>query len=263
MSRDYSKLLDGKTAVVTYGDCAIGRAVAGLFAQHGARVIIGVKDADAGQEIIGNICDASPESFWLPCDLTDSASVEGFCAEINRRAPLVNALVNNPWVEFDTAFEEADEADDDMLLQAYQHSIVQTLRAFWPAMLKNERCSVINISYDIAKGTTPGSNMQAAASGGKRRSSVSLAVANGAIGGMTRVPAVEGGHHEVRVNEIQAPFCINATAGRDADAIRKNAYDVAGAAAKTAAGIANAALFLASDMASYVSGITLHISAAR
>ena len=223
---NYSRMLAGKSAVVTCGDSAIGIAIVKLFAEHGATVAIGAKDARVASKLIPSISGISPDSFYWHCDLADADSVEAFCAEVNRHFPLVNVLVNNPRAEYIKAFDDAGEEDDEMMLQIYQRSIMQTLRAFWPAMLKNGGCSVVNISSASVFKAAQGSLMHT--------------MANGAVGGMTRVPAVEGGYREVRVNEILAAYGAN------------DGADIAG--------VANAALFLASDMASYVSGVSLSVS---
>ncbi len=219
---NYEKLLEGKRAVVSDGDSAVGRAVVRLFAEHGAAVAFGACDWTRAQALLGEIGGISPESFAHPADLADKESVEAFCAEVSERWPLVHVLVNNPFCFKEQSLEHTADEDDDRLLQVYQHSAVQTLRAFWPAMIKAGGCSVVNISSVTVHKPAPGMLMHA--------------TANGALGGMTRVPAVEGGIHEVRVNEIYTDYRAN---GDDAQ------------------GVANAALFFASDMASYVSGVSL------
>jgi len=252
---NYNKLLDQKNVVITCGETAVGVAIARLFAEHGANLAIGSKNASV-----------AGANLFLPCDLADARSVESFCAEVSRRFPVVHALINNPWTAYVKGFEDSRDADDDLILQVYQHSIVQTLRAFWPAMLKNGNCSVVNISSRGANRPEPGAVMHA--------------TANGAIGGMTRVPAVEGGHREVRVNEI---VCGNETyrnevGGYKPPNMAKNDYRVYGRPEYVSIiqadiiddsrrieieSVAKAALFLASDMASYISGISLSVNNGR
>ena len=280
---NYSRLLEGKYAVITYGDNAIGAAVTELFARHGAVVAFGAQDACAADKLLAIIERGSPGSYYLPCDLSDAESVELFCAEINKRQPIVDILVNNPWIEFEKAFENTSDDDADLLLQVYQRSIMQTLRAFWPAMLKAGHCSVINISSYTAIKAVQGSLM--------------LTIANGAVGGMTRVPAVEGGYREVRVNEILTGFIENRsdstgdnkTPGGDCTGVYTGDKPTACGSARGNRGdtptdgslgnffsqsstdingvdvacVANAALFLAGDMASYISGVSLSVSGGR
>ncbi len=201
----YAKLLEGKKAVVLSGDTPVGRAIVKLFTQHGAQVAYGCLGAQKTGALPGAV----------HVDLADAASVENFCAAIAKEWPLVDVLVNNPCAQGEQSVESG--LGEARFLQVYQHSAVQTLRAFWPAMIAAGGCSVVNISSEDVKLPRPGRAM--------------YAMANGALGGMTRVPAVEGGIHEVRVNEIYA--------GGDADS-----------AARTA-------LFLAGGMASYISGASI------
>ena len=273
MGLNYSKLLANKFAVVTCGDTGVGAAIVRLFAEHGATVAFGARDESIATSVIRLINGISPESFYYPCDLSVAESVESFCAEINRQRPLVHALINNPWFAWSKPFEDSDEEDDALIFQVYQRSIMQTLRAFWPAMLDAGGCAVVNISSESVVKPVQGALMQT--------------MANGAIGGMTRVPAVEGGAREVRVNEIYAPsgldnapaftLCSEARLDRTArsessgneqnDTVRSESSgigrnDVACATnvQRDIACVANAALFLSSDMSSYISGISLSVS---
>jgi NAD(P)-dependent dehydrogenase (short-subunit alcohol dehydrogenase family) len=238
---NYNKLLEGKTAVVTCGDSAAGSAIIRLFAEHGATVAIGAKDSEIGAGLISEIGRISPDSFFIPCDLADTGSVEAFCSEVNRRVKSVHVLVNNPWMECHKSLEDSDEDDDELILQVYQRSIMQTLRAFWTGMLNTGKCAVVNISSASVFKASQGALLHT--------------MANGAVGGMTRVPAVEGGYREVRVNEILAAYGVNAS--KPADAPLKAC---GGGYRADVDGVAKAALFLASDMASYVSGVSLSVS---
>jgi 3-oxoacyl-[acyl-carrier protein] reductase len=235
------KWLEGKTAVITDANQAVGRAVARLFAAHGAALALGAGDLTQGEELLAEL-DVS-NSFVYYCDLSDAGSVEGFCTEVNRRWQLVNILVNNPWTEESGAFETAEDRDDSRILQIYQHSLVQTMRAFWPRMIKAGSCSVIQISSCLVVKPTPGS--------------LARAIGYGAHGGLTRVPAVEGGIHEVRVNEIYAAYGVN-TEKRAYAPLKVSGVERDGRA--DVAGAAKAALFLASDMASYISGASISVT---
>ena len=240
--------LEGKTAVVTDASCRVGQAIARLFARHGASVALGVLDLNQGKELAGELGAYAPGSFAYGCDLSDAGSVEAFCAEVNRQWPLVNVLVNNPWTEESGSLETTTDADDDRILQIYQHSLVQTMRAFWPRMIKSDFCSVIQISSALVRNPVPGSLIQA--------------YAYGAHGGMTRVPATEGGRHEVRVNEIYAPYGVN-TGSRSYAPLKVRGSKVCGLDENVRPdvdGVAEAALFLASDMASYISGVSLSVT---
>ncbi|MDR3120956.1 MAG: SDR family oxidoreductase [Clostridiales bacterium] len=240
---NYEKLLEGKTAVVTDADNAVGKAVARLFARHGAAVALGVKDLREGYRLVSEISGLSKNSFAAACDLSDAESVENFCLEVKKRWELVNALVNDPWLDPAAVlpFERATDFDDSLILQVYQHSVVQTCRAFWPAMIAHGRCAVVNISSSSVFKAAPGALL--------------FTMANGALGGLTRVPAVEGGIHEVRVNEIFAGFGVNGPECAKAPLKRG-----AAASRPDIDGVANTALFLASDMASYVSGVSISAS---
>jgi 3-oxoacyl-[acyl-carrier protein] reductase len=229
--KNYEKLLEGKYAVVSNGGNSCGPEVVRKFALHGAAVAFGVMDRETGDRILDEISALSSLSFYMVLDLADSDGVESFCREVKKRFPLTTVLVNNPYADRPVAIPESYEEDDDFLLQVNQRSIMQTMRAFYGPMRDNKGGSVVNISSNTAFKAITGNPL--------------LTLSMAAVGGMTRVAAYEGGEFHVRVNEILSgilpgrdtlPHCPLRTEGQDAE------------------GIADIALFLASDMSSYITG---------
>jgi len=147
-------------------------------------------------------------------------------------------LVNNPYSPVRKGLLDSDDGDDEELLQIYQRSIMQTQRAFLERMLEHKNCSIVNISSNAVFHGVPGD--------------LRRATANAAIGGMTRVPVIEGGQHDVRVNELLVSHAV---------------YEPEMASAPLAAAggrpdiecAAEAALFLASDMSGFVNGVALNV----
>jgi len=231
-------LLSGRYAVVTDAGTPLGRAVVGKFAEQGAIVAFGAPDEASGARLLSEISRASPESFYQVMRLSDAASVENFCARVNAKFPVVRVLVNNPYSPVRKSLLDSDDADDAELLQIYQHSLVQTQRAFIGKMLEEGHCSIVNISSGaVFQGAT----------GDLRRST-----ANAAIGGMTRVPVIEGGKTNVRANELLVSRSVNEPEMAPAPlaaGIRRPDVECA----------VEAALFLASDMSSYVNGVALNV----
>jgi len=233
-----AKWLAGRHSVVTNTATLLGRAIVKKFAEHGAIIAYGAPDALSGEQLYGEIKGDSPESFFEILNLADAASVENFCAVVNARFPVVRVLVNNPHSPVCKGLFESDDSDDADLFKIYQRGIMQTQRAFLGRMLEHGHCGIVNISSNAVFQGVPGDLRRSAA--------------NAAIGGMTRVPVIEGGERDVRVNELLVSHAV---------------YEPEMAAAPLAATgdrpdiecAAETVLFLASDMSSYVNGVALHV----
>lgn len=232
------RLLEGRRVVITCASTPLGRAIAVKFAEQGAIVAFGVADGESGERLLSEMRAASPDSFFMVMDLSQTAEIDAFCALVNERFPLVNVLVNNPYLKTRRGLLESDDESEAMLFQVYQHSIVQTQRAFLGMMLAEGRSCIVNIASNEA--FTP-------VSGG-----ILPSAANAAIGGLTRIPAIEGGDSGVRANELLVSYAVN-----ELEMARAPLSHTGGRRDIECA--AEAALFLASDMSSYINGVSLNV----
>ena len=231
-------LLTGRRAVVTCADAAVGREIVKRFADQGAIVAFGGADGAAGRRLEAEIREISPESLYIPCDSRSAESVAEFCDEVNRRFPEIRILVNSPHSDLSPGLMESDDETERELLQVYQHSIVQTQRAFLEKLWAAGHGSVINISSGEVYCGEFGDAIRTAA--------------YAAVGGMTRVPVIEGSECEVRANEIlvapgayreePSPAPLRVSGGRP---------DVECAA--------DTAVFLASELSSFINGVSIRI----
>ncbi len=220
------KLLEGRNAVVLNADSALGRSVVLRLNDEGASVFCGTKSQfDFNRQ---GIC-------CLPMDIEDGASVEAFCDMVKERCSqdAVSVLVNNPdgmpeALAGKTSLLDYTEADDSMLLQIHQRSIMQTERAFWAGMKQHNLGSIVNISSTAAF-----TRMSAG-----EDADPMFAAAKAASGGLTRVCAFEGGFSNIRCNEVLADI---------PEAEHTEAAEA----------VADLVVFLASDMSSYITGQTI------
>jgi len=231
---NYEKLLNGKNAVVFDGYSQLGRAIAEKFALHGASVAVGMKDP--GDDLLSVLRKHSPDSFVSPCDLGDKRSLDTFCAGVKEKFSAVHVLVINPYAKTTMPLLESSEEDDERLLQIYQLSAVHIMRAFWRSMMDTGNCSVIFISTGTPSNV--GNPLSAAA--------------NGSLGGFVRAGTTDSGWRELRLNEIMT-----------AQSVYEDA--LAPCPLKTGGGrpdiecTADTALFFASEMSSYISGVTVKV----
>jgi len=232
------KWLAGRRAVVTHTATTFGREIVKKFAEHGAIVAFAAPDIASGERLLDEINAHSPDSFFAVCDLADKEAVAAFCAIVNERFPIVEILVNNPYSPVVKGLFETTDAEDSELFQIYQHSIVQTQRAFMGKMLERGNCAILNVSTNaVFQGNI----------GDLRRSTAAATV-----GGMTRVPVIEGGERNVRANELLVSYGVYEPEMPNAPLHTNGGRSDIASAVETA-------LFLVSDMSSFVDGVALHV----
>jgi NAD(P)-dependent dehydrogenase (short-subunit alcohol dehydrogenase family) len=241
---DWGRLLDGRVAVVTGGGGGIGRAISTLFASHGAAVEIADVDSALAGETRREIEGAGGVARAHQVDVTVQADVEHLASVVLDHHGHVDVLVNNvgdyrPHVRFE---DSGPESWDAMYALNLRH-VVAVTRSFIGSMTARGRGAIVNVHSVEALRGYPGDPVYAAMKAAVAHFTTSLAVAVG--------------RHGVRVNGIGPDLTqtlqvdyLARSAGRDelwqswAPVGRLGWPDDQ----------ARVALFLASDLAAYVTG---------
>lgn len=250
--------LSGKSAVVVGGGqqpgqtIGNGRAAAIAFAREGARVLVVDRDLTAAQETAEEIRAASGEAHPHQADITDPVAVDGILQAAIAEFGVVDILHNNVGAVVANATESTDLAQWERGLVLNLTGTWSVCRTFLPTMREQQRGVIINISSLASIIAT----------------ATSYGVAKAGLNALTRGLALEYASHGVRVNAI-IPGMIDTPIGVDrvlAGSERTREEIVASRAAMvpmgyqgTAWDIANAAVFLASDEASYITGVVLPV----
>lgn len=236
-------LLQGKIAFITGSSRGIGWATARLFAQNGATVII---NSRSNQALLDERAAELREAYGVACqgicaDVTNAAAVKGCYSEIFKQYRRLDVLVNNAGIMKDTMLGMISEA---LIQESLATNVTGTLLHLQEAsrlMGRNKSGSIVNLSSIIG---THGKSGQAVYSTTKA-----------AILGLTRSAAKELAPKGIRVNAITPGF-IQTDLVKDLPPEK-----LAEATASIQMGrpgqpedVANVALFLASDLASYVTG---------
>ena len=161
----YDRLLEGKKAFVSSAGAGLGRAIAELFARHGASVAFTDVDDGAGRETEQALRRWSPDSLYLHADMTDGAETEDACRETLNRLGRVDCLVNNAGAFRRAYLHETDTAEYALVMQSNFLSAARCTQQFLPGMMQARGGAIVNISSDYTLGSVPGVGAYAAAKG--------------------------------------------------------------------------------------------------
>ena len=242
--------LKNKTALVTGAGSGIGAAIAETFAHAGAWVFVADRDAAAGSATVDRIKAKGYRAVFLTLDVTDVAACESIATTILEAAGHLDILVNNAGIGHVGTMENTTGEDLDRVCAVNVRGVFNVTKAFFPSMLSRKHGVVINI----------------ASIGGlvAVRDRLAYTVSKHAVVGLTRAMALDHAREGIRVNAIcpgrvETPF-VSARLQEYPDP--KKAYEEMSSTQPMGrmgkpAEIAAAALYLASDEASFHTGTTL------
>jgi NAD(P)-dependent dehydrogenase (short-subunit alcohol dehydrogenase family) len=244
------RLLDGRSAIITGAASprGLGKATAMLFAEHGARVaILDLNEADAARAAE----DLPGEGHMgRACDVTDKAACDAVAEDLIAALGQIDILVNNAGITQPLKLMEIGAANYDAVLDVNLRGTLYMSQAVIPHMRGRRAGSIVNMSSVSAQrggGIFGGPHYSAAKAG---------------ILGLTKAMARELAPDGIRSNAICPGFiATDITAGKLTDEMR--AQVLAGipmGRAGTAQDVAGCCLFLASDLASYVTGSEVDVN---
>jgi 2-hydroxycyclohexanecarboxyl-CoA dehydrogenase len=158
--------MQGQTVIVTGGASGIGKATTFLLAREGARVFVGDVDEAGGRAAVAEGAAERLAIEYLPIDLTDTPSIEGFAAAVHQRVERVDGLVNGAgWDQIQPFLENPPEMWD-RLIAINLMGAVRLTRDVLPPMVAARGGKIVNISSDAGRVGSMGETVYAAAKGG-------------------------------------------------------------------------------------------------
>lgn len=241
-----------KVALVTGSSRGIGAAVARCFARHGARVALHGRDIAALSAVRAEIEAAHGEAFHVTGELTKFSDIEAMRQNIEAALGPIDIVVANAGGSHTKPRLPLEETTEDGFRASIEGNLgatFLTLKSVLPGMRKRKTGSIITFSSAAARRPNPASPLPYAA-------------AKAAIELLTQHLAAEVGPYNIRVNCIAPETILTESNQHDIPDAQKTAL-IADHPLKrlgTPEDIANAALFLASPDASWISGVILDVA---
>jgi len=236
------KLLEGKTALITGANRGIGYSIAIKFAANGADIAFSdIVFNESSESLVKEV-----EGYGVKCrgyvsDASSYAASEQLVNDVIRDFQKIDALVNNAGITRDNLLLRLSESDWDNVININLKSVFNHTKAVQRFMIKQRFGSIINMSSIVGiEGNSGQSNYSASKAG---------------IIGFSKSIAQELGSRNIRCNAIAPGFIeTEMTAKLPQEYKDKWAKDIPMKRAGTTDDVANLALFLASDLSSYITG---------
>ncbi|MET7924820.1 3-oxoacyl-ACP reductase FabG [Streptomyces sp. NPDC005349] len=242
-------LLADKTAVITGGAQGIGLAIARTYVREGARVVLGDLNLDAAEAAAKELGGPSV-AHAVRCDITEAAQVDTLIQVALDTFGSLDIMVNNAGITRDATMRTMTEDQFDQVIDVHLKGTWNGTRKAAAVMREQKRGAIVNISSLSGKVGMVGQTNYSAAKAG--------------IVGLSKAAAKEMAHHGVRVNAIQPGLIRSAMT----EAMPQKAWDQKmGEIPMRRAGeveeVASVALFLASDLSSYMTGTVQEVTGGR
>ena len=245
MSRDLYMLKD-KVALITGGGTGLGLAMAKAFVEQGTRVVI----TGRRESVLAEACKAIGEdSTYAVFDITQLGQIPGFIETIEAKSGPIDILINNAGIHIKKDIFDYTDIDFENIMRTNQQAVFTLSREVGKKMAERHKGCILLISSMASQYGIP--------------KVIGYTAAKSAVEGMTRGMAVELSPLGVRVNCIAPGFIRSDMSGsaldndpeRKAKVLSRTPMGFLGAPED----VANAAVFLCSDAAKYITGVVLPV----
>ena len=235
-------LLENKTALITGAAKGIGKAIAMKFAAEGASIAFTyLSSKDAAMETKRELEALGVKVLAIQSDASDFESAAGVVEQVLSEFSTIDILVNNAGITKDGLMMRMSEGQWDAVINANLKSAFNYIHAVIPSMLRNRCGSIVNISSVVGMHGNAGQSNYAASKAG--------------LIGLAKSLAREVGSRGVRVNVVAPGFIMtDMTAAVAAETVKAWEAGIPLRRGGTPEDVAKVCLFLASDMAAYVTG---------
>jgi 3-oxoacyl-[acyl-carrier protein] reductase len=241
------KTLEGKIAIITGASRGIGKGIAEKFISQGATVVFTYASSDdKARALEAELAGMGGTAKGYKSDAADFNAAQALIDQVVADFGTVDILVNNAGITKDTLLMRMSEEQWDEVMRVNLKSVFNLTKAVIKPMLKAKSGSIINMSSVVGvKGNAGQANYAASKAG---------------IIGFTKSVAAELGSRNIRCNAIAPGFIeTEMTGALDEKTVQEWRNAIPLKRGGSTVDVANATLFLASDMSAYITGQTLHV----
>jgi 3-oxoacyl-[acyl-carrier protein] reductase len=186
--------LEGKVAIITGSGRGLGKEAAFLFAEEGAKVVVGDINYESAEEVAAAIGEEGGEAMAVKLDVTDSASIQAMVDKVLERFGSIDVLVNNAGITADAQLVKMNEDQWDRVIAVNLKGVYNCTKAIAPIMIARGSGRIINTSSVVGVYGNFGQTNYAATKAG--------------VIGMTKVWARELGRKGITVNAVAPGFTM-------------------------------------------------------
>ncbi|WP_019669840.1 3-oxoacyl-[acyl-carrier-protein] reductase [Eudoraea adriatica] len=241
------KLLDGKNVIITGASRGIGMGIASIFAEHGANVAFTFSSSEApALELEKELNSMGVKAKAYKSNAASFKDSEDLIASVLEDFGGIDILINNAGITRDKLLMRMGEEDFDTVIEVNLKSVFNMTKAVQRTMLKQRKGSIINMSSVVGvKGNAGQANYAASKAG---------------IIGFTKSVALELGSRNIRCNAIAPGFIeTEMTDKLDEKTVEGWREAIPLKRGGSPEDVANACLFLASDLSSYITGQVINV----
>jgi len=239
-------VLQDKVSIITGGGRGIGRAIAEVFADEGAKIVIADIIEDIAKEAAESISKKGVDTHYIVVDIADFDAVVRMADEVIERFDRIDVLVNNAGITRDALLLRMRKEDWDAVLSVNLTGAFNCIKSISKYMVKQKQGRIINISSVIGIMGNPGQANYAASKAGML--------------GLTRAAAKELASRNITVNAIAPGYVYtDLTKNLPDSVIETYLRTIPLKRMGLPIDVAKAAKFLASDDSSYITGQVLQV----